>query len=151
MQTLIDNLAQHPFLSGLETPYLYMLEKFVAIEQFEAHRKIFECGDPAEKFYLLNSGIVALQTEFIVGRGVVTIETLGSGEALGWSWLFPPYEWRFGATTLEPVEAITFAAADLRKLMNDNCYFGHALSLRVGGVLLKRLQATRHQLVDMRK
>ena len=38
----------------------------------------------------------------------MTIDTIGMGELLGWSWLFPPYRWAFGAVAASPVEAFEF-------------------------------------------
>jgi CRP-like cAMP-binding protein len=43
-------------------------------------------GDPADEFFLIRRGAVAVDTE-VPGRGAVTLETLGPGEILGWSWL----------------------------------------------------------------
>ncbi len=33
------------------------------------------------------------------------IDTIGMGELLRWSWLFPPYRWAFGAVAASRVEA----------------------------------------------
>ena len=40
------------------------------------------------------------------GRPDVAIETLGPGAVLGWSWLFPPHTWQFGAVATEPTLTI---------------------------------------------
>ncbi|MCM9077415.1 hypothetical protein L1606_04855 [Streptomyces spororaveus] len=37
------------------------------------------------------------------GRRAAVIETLGSGELVGWSWLFKPYASRLGAEAMMPV------------------------------------------------
>ena len=34
-------------------------------------------------------------------RGAVVIETIETGEVVGWSWLFPPYRWHFDARALD--------------------------------------------------
>jgi len=151
MESIRNILIGHPFFSGLSEPYLYLLESLAAFEHFEAHQQIFESGATADKFYLIHKGKIALQTQFLVGRGIMTIQHLGAGEALGWSWLFPPYEWRFGAIAVEPTDTLVFNAEDLRKQAQSNCYFGYELAMRVGGVLLKRLQATRSQLIESQK
>ena len=51
---------------------------------------------PADTFYVLRHGSVALET-FVPTRGPVVIETIEAGEVLGWSWLFAPYRWHFDA------------------------------------------------------
>ena len=76
------------------------------------------------------------------------IQTLAAGEALGWSWLFPPFEWHFGARAVEPAEVVAFEAAILRDRANEDHEFGYELAMRVGKVIFERLQATRLQLLD---
>jgi CRP/FNR family transcriptional regulator, cyclic AMP receptor protein len=84
----------------------------------------------------------------VPGKGAITIETLGAGKALGWSWLFPPYRWRFSARSVELTEAVAFSAHKLRNYAEENHDFGYELTTRVGQVILQRLQAARSQLVE---
>ena len=62
--------------------------------------------------------------------------------------VFPPYSWRFSARTLEPTHAIVFDGADLREKAAANPAFGYDLAMRIGKVLLQRLNAVRAVLVD---
>ena len=75
------------------------------------------------------------------------LETIGAGEALGWSWLFPPYRWHFSARSHGVTDAVAFDARVLRQFAEANHGFGYELAMRVGQVMLQRLQATREQLV----
>ena len=43
----------------------------------------------ASRFWLIQSGHVALDLH-VPGQGRMKIDTIGMGEMLGWSWLFPP-------------------------------------------------------------
>ena len=43
------------------------------------------------------------------------IETIGAGDLLGWSWMFPPYVWHFTARAIEPTTAIFFYGSILRE------------------------------------
>ena len=55
----------------------------------------------------------------VPGQGRMKIDTIGMGELLGWSWLFPPYRWAFGAVAASPVEAVEAvieAAGETRSL-----------------------------------
>lgn len=149
---LVENiLAEHPFFLGLNAHYFYLLYDLATHQHFEQHHQIFECGTPADRFFLIHKGKVALQTPFIVNHGNITIQTLEAHEALGWSWLFPPYEWHFGAKALEPTDTVVFNAEALRNYARENHHFGYDLAMRVGGILLQRLQATRLQLIENRK
>jgi hypothetical protein len=85
---------------------------------------------------------------FVPGKNAVTIQTLGPGEALGWSWLFPPYRWHFSARSGAFTEAIALQARALREYAEENHDFGYELAKRVGQVILDRLQATRLRLVN---
>jgi len=55
--------------------------------------------DGRAEHWLLSSGEVGLEIH-VPGRGEVLVETIHSGSVLGWSWMFPPYRWRFGAVAL---------------------------------------------------
>ena len=63
---------------------------------FPAGHRIFDDGGFAAKFWLIQSGHVALDVH-VPGSGRATIDSIGIGDLLGCSWLFPPYRWAFGA------------------------------------------------------
>ena len=77
------------------------------------------------------------------------IQTLGPGEPLGWSWMFPPYEWQFSANTLKPTEVISLDAAALREKAESDMEFRDQLLTRITRTLVQRLQGTRLQLIDL--
>ena len=77
----------------------------------------------------------------------MVIETIGMGELLGWSWLFPPYRWTFGAVAAAPVEAFEFDAAAVREVCTADPGLRYELIQRITQVLAKRLQATRIRLI----
>jgi len=60
----------------------------------------------------------------------VQIQTIGTGDVLGWSWLFPPYYWHFDARAITPVKAIFFYGTALREEGERDNDFG--LDRRVG-------------------
>ncbi len=108
---------------------------------------IFQADSVAEYFYLIDHGSVGLEM-FVRGKGLLTIQTIGAGEALGWSWLFPPYRWHFSTPSHAATEAVAFAAPVLRHYAEANHSFGYELAIRVGQVMFLRLQATRSKLAD---
>lgn len=149
MKTLEKTIADHPFFHDLPPEYLPLLAGCAHLDQFRAHEQIFKKDFDAGRFYLIIEGEIALETPYIPGEGVITLLTLGEGEALGWSWLFPPYQWHFSARALSATEAIVFDADKLRTLAADNPAFGYCLAIRVGGLVLQRLQSTRVRLLDL--
>ncbi len=118
------------------------------LSHFEAGELIFREGDPANRFYLIQEGKVALESEK-TGQRPVLIQTLGVGEVLGWSWLFPPYYWHFNARALEPTKAIFFYGTRLREQSEEDPVLGYELLKRMSHVVIQRLQATRQQLLKM--
>jgi CRP-like cAMP-binding protein len=75
--------------------------------------------------------------------------TLGPGDILGWSWLFPPYVWKFDARAREAVRATAFDGACLRKKCDADPAMGYELMKRLAHLVSKRLEATRLQLLDL--
>jgi CRP/FNR family cyclic AMP-dependent transcriptional regulator len=98
MQTNNIILAAQPFLKGLSQRHLEVLAGSAMPAEFKTGELIFSEGVPANRFYLLLSGKVALESppeQCDDERKPVLIETIGAGNVLGWSWLFPPYFWHF--------------------------------------------------------
>jgi len=116
--------------------------------RFEAGEYIFREGEDANQFYIIRHGKVALEL-FTPERGVLTIQTLGAGDVLGWSWLFPPYRWRFDARALELTRAIALDGTCLRNKCDEDHNLGYELVKRFAQIIIERLQATRLQLLDV--
>jgi cAMP-binding proteins - catabolite gene activator and regulatory subunit of cAMP-dependent protein kinases len=108
---------------------------------------VFREGDPANRFYLVLSGKIALES-FVKDKGNTLIQTIGPGDVLGWSWLFPPYFWHFNARALEHTEAIFIYATPLREECEADHELGYQLIKRMAEVMMNRLQATRKQLLQ---
>ncbi|MFE2645642.1 cyclic nucleotide-binding domain-containing protein [Streptomyces nigra] len=115
---------------------------------FSSGIRLFDEGGRADHFWIIQSGTVALDMR-VPGRRPVAFETLGASELLGWSWLFPPHVWQFGAETVGPVRAHEFDAEAVRRMCADDHATGHAVALWVGGVVAGRLQAARTRLLDL--
>jgi signal-transduction protein with cAMP-binding, CBS, and nucleotidyltransferase domain len=82
-------IAQHPFLVGLSPHHLRLLSNCAVLASFTTGELIFKEGHPANCSYLIQKGKVALECR---GKdGDTLIQIIGSGDVLGWSWLFPPY------------------------------------------------------------
>jgi CRP/FNR family cyclic AMP-dependent transcriptional regulator len=145
--SLAEAIASHPFVSGMKPEHLQLLADVAMLKHFDADQVLFHEGEPANRFYLLCQGKVAL--DFRGGDEITpVIQFLGEGDVLGWSWLFPPYYWHFGARAVEPTNAIFFYGTRLREQCDENPAFGYDLMKRVAGVVIKRLQIGRVQLLQ---
>jgi CRP-like cAMP-binding protein len=96
---------------------------------------------------LIEMGKVVLESGGSVGEPLV-IETIGAGDLLGWSWVFPPYVWQFTARAVEPTSAIFFYGATLRQCCEKDHSFGFELLKRISAVMVRRLQAAQKQMVS---
>src|SRR5512140_127267 len=96
MHDLQPILHARPFLKDLEPRFLEIIVGCAANIVFKPDEVIFRDGEPADKFYIVRQGEVALQV-FAPGKGNVILETLGDGDVIGWSWLIPPYAWHLDA------------------------------------------------------
>ena len=146
IEATAEVLAGHPFLHGMSRDHLAVLAEAASDVTFPARHRLFEDGGNATRFWLIQCGHVSLDLH-VPGEGPVVIETIGMGELLGWSWLFPPYKWAFGAVAAAAVEAFEFDAPTVRKLCAAEPGLGYEFNQRVTRVLATRLQATRIRLI----
>ena len=141
-------LQEHPFFQGLEPDYVAFIAGCGKNVTFQAGDYVFREGEPADQFYIIRHGKVQLEI-FVPERGPLAVETISEGEVLGWSWLFPPYRWSLDARAIEPVRAIALDGTCLRGKCNDDHHLGYELMTRFAPIIVKRLRATRLQLLDV--
>jgi len=141
-------LAAHPFTKGLSEGEIESLAELAELRNFDSGDTIFDAGANADTFYLIRSGLVALEVE--TGRVVPrTIQQIAEGTALGWSWLLPPFIWQFAAVARSPVRTICFDASALRAHFEANPTCGYHVLAKVAEVMADRLHATRRQLLNV--
>jgi CRP-like cAMP-binding protein len=145
IEVTAEALAGHPFLHGMPRDHLAVLADTARDVTFPARHRLFEDGGSATRFWLIQSGHVTLDL-YVPGQSRMKIDSIGMGELLGWSWLFPPYRWAFGAVSASPVEAFEFDGRMVRARCESDPALGYELTRRLALVVAKRLQATRVRL-----
>lgn len=148
METLLGILSAHPFFDDMSAHYVELIAGCASNVRFEAGNFIFHEGEEAGKFYLIREGKVALQI-CSERRGPLNLLTLEEGDILGWSWLFPPYRWKFSAKTIDPTRAFAIDAQCIRGKAEEEHDLGYELLKRFAHVVETRLEATRLQLVNV--
>lgn len=148
IETLAPILAEHPILQDLPPAHLELIVGCASNVKFAPGEFIFRAGQEANHFYVVRSGRVSVET-FAPQRGPITIETVGDGELLGWSWLIPPFEWHFDARALNLTRAIALDARCLRTKCDADPSLGYELLKRFALIMEQRLEATRLQLLDL--
>ena len=79
----------------------------------------------------------------------IIVSTLSVGEILGWSWLLPPFQWKFHARAVDDVHAIALDGKCLRTKCEENHDLGYEVLKRFAQIMEQRLEATRLQLLDV--
>ena len=148
MDRLEQMIVDHPFFEGLEDDLLKIIASCAEDVHYEAGQMIYREGDEANQTHLLRYGKVAIEI-FAPQQGSLIIQTLGPGDVLGWSWLFPPFRRRFDARAIAPTKAIALDGKFLRERAEEDLRLGYALLKRFSRVVLERMQATRLQLLDV--
>ncbi len=99
--------------------------------------------------HLIVSGEVALEMD--INGQAVRVQTLRAGEAMGWSALAADSLTHFQARALSPVSTVAFPGARIREACDQDPEMGYALMKRLLELVTERLDATRMQLVNMRR
>jgi CRP/FNR family cyclic AMP-dependent transcriptional regulator len=147
-EALSTIIAGHRLFKDLAPRYLALLAEVAMFKEFPAGEVIFREGDPANRFYLILEGEVALESA-PPDRAPVVLQTIGRDDVLGWSWLFPPYYWHFDARATVPTKAIFFYGTWLRENCERDRDFGYEMMKRMSAIMIERLQATRRKLAEL--
>jgi CRP/FNR family transcriptional regulator, cyclic AMP receptor protein len=148
MQIIEPLLAGHPFFKGLNPEHLKLIVGCSSNKVFAPDEFLFREGEEANTFFIIRSGRVKVET-FSPKCGPITIQTEGDGEILGWSWLVPPYRWRFDAKAAEQTRVIAIDGKCLREKCESDHNLGYELMKRFALIIAERLEATRLQLLDV--
>ena len=148
MRTLDTLIVESPVFRGLDQEELELIAGCGQNVVFAAGERLFREGDQADTFFLVRHGLVALDQD-VPNRADVTVETVGPGEIVGWSWLLEPYRWHFTGRAVELVRAVQFDGICLRKKCEEDPVLGYDLLNRFAQLLVNRLQATRLPLMDV--
>ncbi|MER6349953.1 cyclic nucleotide-binding domain-containing protein [Streptomyces sp. NPDC001595] len=134
-------------LTALPPPQRARLMELAREVSFPEDTRIFEADGVADRFWVIRSGAVSLDQR-VSSLQRVTVASLGAGDLLGWSWLFPPHRWDFGAEAFSPVRAYEFEAASVLALCERDPQLGMSLVRIVAEILAYRLEMTRGQLME---
>ncbi|MEM8853124.1 MAG: cyclic nucleotide-binding domain-containing protein [Pseudomonadota bacterium] len=143
-----DLIRQHAVLATIGDDVAAMLAGCAQNVVFRDGEALMREGTPADRFYLVRSGRVAVETA-VPGRGVAIIQTAEAGEAVGLSWLVPPYQTDFGARAVGLVRALSFDTACLRMKCDADPHVGYELYKCLLPALVERLRTARYQSLDL--
>ena len=142
------NLASYPFFQGMKKEHLDLLSRQISQDTFKANEYVFEAKQKASNLFLILKGKVSIEAISPEGRSF-SIQVLNQGDILGWSWLVPPYEWRFSARAVENTELLIIDGEFIRKKSEKDHDLGYEIFKRLAPIFVQRLEATRQQLLEM--
>ena len=148
METLEPLLAEHPFVRGMSLSQIETIAGCASNVRFQTGQYLFKDGEEANQFYIIRKGRIAIEAAPPTGNPIL-IQTYGDGEILGWSWLVPPYRWRFSGKALELTRVLMLDGKCLRGKCEKDHELGYELLKRFADILAGRLDSARLQLIDM--
>ncbi len=124
VEAMTTRVALHPFLAGMNPAQLALLTDCAIPVHFKKGQTILREGDIANRFYLIESGKVVLESGDSLGDPVI-VDTISSGDLLGWSWM--------------------------REYCERDHSLGYDLFKRMTPIMLRRLQAARHKMLGVHR
>ena len=141
METLERIVAEHPFFTGLDRDFIALLVGCASNVDLKAGTYILKEGDPANTLLSDSRGQGAAVEVVAPQHKPIIISTLSVGEILGWSWLLPPFQWKFHARAAEDTRAIALDGKCLRIKCEENHDLGYEILKRFAQIMEQRLDA----------
>lgn len=141
-------VSEHTMFAGFSPEHHALIAGCASNVAFKAGEMIFREGQPADRFYIIRYGKVAVEV-FSPAKGRVTILTHDVGDVLGWSWIVAPYRYYHDARALDLTRALAFDGACLRKKADSDPAFGYALLKKFAPLIAQSLERVELQLLDV--
>jgi len=138
-------LRDHPFFRDLAPRFRDCIGDCATPGKLQAGSFAFRKGEVAGDCYLIRHGQVNLELPVDVNNTLV-VDTLHDGDALGWSWLVPPYRVTLDARVLTPTTVIRLDGACLRACIETNDELGFTLYKLFKPIMARQMAASRRQL-----
>jgi CRP/FNR family transcriptional regulator, cyclic AMP receptor protein len=148
METIEPILTSNPVFKSLNDAEIKLLVGCAANAVFGPDQTIFSEGQEANTFYIVRHGRVIVEV-FSPWQGPICIQTCTPGDVVGWSWLIPPFKWRFDAKATEQTRMITLDGRCLRSKCETDHSLGFKMMQIFTEIMAERLDATRLQLLDI--
>jgi CRP-like cAMP-binding protein len=141
-------VSDHPFFRGMSPGLIEAVSHDSVDTTYEAGEMLVREGEVADRFHLIFHGKVAVE----VGgseEARLTVQTIGPGEVLGWSWISPPYLWQFDGRAVKETRVVSLDASVLRHALESQPTEGYRFLQRLLPVIGQRLENARIQLLDL--
>ncbi|MFN4220068.1 MAG: Crp/Fnr family transcriptional regulator [bacterium] len=140
---IIDFIKNHSFFHGWKEEYLEKILEISSLETFPKGHRIINEGFSADKFYIIVNGLVEIKSMD------VSLQLLGAGEILGWSWLIYPYVWNFSAECVKETIAVSIDAEKLRKIFEEIKEIECLIYKNMFNIVSNRLKSARQKIIEL--
>src|SRR5215831_1207723 len=127
-ESLLATLRHHPFVAEFEPRHIERFATMAKEIRFDRDQILFREGDECSEFYLIVTGLIAL--EIAAPGHTFRVQTLFAGDELGWSALLMGPGKHFQARTLDRVDALAFDGSALLDASHEDTQFGFLLMQR---------------------
>jgi len=149
-----DALKKYEFFKKMTDDQVKKLASIATEESHIAGAQVYDIGDPADKFYIVEEGKLVLVMDNYMGPNraamQVNVDFVAEGDAMGWSAIVEPNKFTLRALCIEKSKLIALDAKALRKMINDDPVIGVKIMQSITKVIATRLTHTRIILVGER-
>ncbi|MGB9742661.1 MAG: cyclic nucleotide-binding domain-containing protein [candidate division WOR-3 bacterium] len=139
-----------PEFARLDEAELEQVARIARLKSARAGESVDVQGQPADKFYILVSGrlAVVLNLDFGVAQQTYQIMTLGPGQMFAWSGLVGNPHYTAGSRTLTDCTFLEFDVAELQALFEQDPKLGYVMMRLVAQTIASRLRHIQLQLAQ---
>ncbi len=148
MKSVAQFVREHSLFEGMDAGQVDFIAGCGQLQRSAVGNYLTRENDPADCFYLLLEGRVAIETHR-PNQPAVPLLTLNANDVVGWAWLIPPYRYQFDARAVTPLRTVRLDARCIRDKCETDPTLGYELLKRLSAVMLSRLQCARIQLLDL--
>jgi CRP-like cAMP-binding protein len=143
---LVQVLRGHPFIEGMPETQVKKLAALARQVEFDEDEIVFRSGEKSMNFCLLLCGSAAV--EIRTPYYGLCVETLGPGDAFGWSSLLDDHHTVFQVRAREPINAIFLDGKKLTEACKKDAKLGSEVFYRLARIVAKRVRATEDRLAE---
>lgn len=141
------DVTSHPFLEGMAEAHLGTIARLAEPVQFHEHELILSTEQLSKHFYLVQSGSVLIELQRL--HFAVRIQTLGPGDAFGWSALLEQHDSLFDVRARERCTVLRLNGPLLRSALRSDPLLAADLFRRALNLVAGRVQATEVRLGEL--
>ena len=143
---LVEVLRAHPFSEGMPETLVKKLASLARPVEFDEDEIVFRSGERSMNFCLLICGSAAV--EIRTPYYGFCVETLGPGDAFGWSRLLDDHHTVFQVRAREPISAVFLDGKKLTEACRKDPKLGAEVYYRLARIVAKRVRATEDRLAE---